>query len=203
VTEVTDGLAVERRHVYVLPPNYDMTIRDGILRLSARTLTHGQHRPIDHFFVSMAEDCGDRSIAVILSGTASDGTSAARQSKRSVAYARPGRGNRKIRQHAQERRGSRLRRFRSASQSHSRRARQDRKASVHHARSPAPDQLLGPAAPSDIHALFAMLRENKGVDFTHYKQSTLQRRIKRRMVLNRVESLQDYLRTGQARPQGD
>jgi len=75
VTEVTDGLAVERRHVYVLPPNYDMTIRDGILRLSARTLTHGQHRPIDHFFVSMAEDCGDRSIAVILSGTASDGTS--------------------------------------------------------------------------------------------------------------------------------
>jgi len=195
VTEVTDGLAVERRHVYVLPPNYDMTIRDGILRLSARTLTHGQHRPIDHFFVSMAEDCGDRSIAVILSGTASDGTSGCQaikavggitlaQDEATAKYAsmpksavEAGCVDFVLPPKAIAEELARIERH------------------PYITRVPLrPDQLLGPAAPSDIHALFAMLRENKGVDFTHYKQSTLQRRIKRRMVLNRVESLQDYLR---------
>jgi len=40
-----------------------MIIKDGMLRLSARSLTQGQHRPIDSFFISLAEDCGDRSIA--------------------------------------------------------------------------------------------------------------------------------------------
>src|SRR5579864_321836 len=75
VTEVKDGMTVQSNHVYVIPPNADLAIRDGVLRLSARTLGRGQHRPIDSFLHSLAEDCGDRSIAVILSGTASDGTS--------------------------------------------------------------------------------------------------------------------------------
>ena len=195
VTEVTDGLAIERRHVYVLPPNYDMTIRGGILRLSARTLTHGQHRPIDHFFVSMAEDCGDRSIAVILSGTASDGTSGC-QAIKAV-------GGITLAQDEATAKYSSM--PKSAVEAGcvdfvlppkaiaEELARIERHPYI--ARVPLrPDQLLGPASPSDIHTLFAMLRENKGVDFTHYKQSTLQRRIKRRMVLNRVESLEEYLR---------
>src|SRR4029077_12581027 len=74
VVEATDAMVVERRHVYVLPPNHDMVIRNGALRLSPRTLKQGQHRPIDQFLQSLAEDCGDRAISVILSGNASDGT---------------------------------------------------------------------------------------------------------------------------------
>ena len=195
VTEVTDGLAIERRHVYVLPPNYDMTISGGILRLSARTLTHGQHRPIDHFFVSMAEDCGDRSIAVILSGTASDGTSGC-QAIKAV-------GGITLAQDEATAKYSSM--PKSAVEAGcvdfvlppkaiaEELARIERHPYI--ARVPLrPDQLLGAASPSDIHGLFAMLRENKGVDFTHYKQSTIQRRIKRRMLLNRVESLEEYLR---------
>lgn len=69
VTQVTEGIAVEQNHVYIIPPNTDMVIRDGTLRLSARSLTRGQHRPIDQFLISLAEDCGDRAIAVVLSGT--------------------------------------------------------------------------------------------------------------------------------------
>jgi signal transduction histidine kinase len=47
VTQATDGIEVQRNHVYLIPPNSDMVIGDGILRLSPRTLTHDQHSPID------------------------------------------------------------------------------------------------------------------------------------------------------------
>jgi chemotaxis response regulator CheB len=42
VTEVSDGTAVKPDHVYVIPPGTSMTIKDGVLRLAARALTHGQ-----------------------------------------------------------------------------------------------------------------------------------------------------------------
>jgi chemotaxis response regulator CheB len=49
VTEVTDGTAVKPDHIYVIPPDTTMTIEDGALRLAARSLTRGQHLPIDNF----------------------------------------------------------------------------------------------------------------------------------------------------------
>ena len=52
--------------------------------------------------------------------------------------------------------------------------------------------MTGP--PSEIDALFALLQKAMGVDFRHYKQTTLQRRIKRRMVLHHLLKLKDYLR---------
>jgi two-component system, chemotaxis family, CheB/CheR fusion protein len=194
VTQVTDGTEVQRNHIYLIPPNSDMVIREGILRLSARTLTHGQHRPIDSFFVSLAEDCGDRAIGVILSGTASDGTSGCLAIKAVGGITL-----------AQDEATAKYTSMpRSAIESGcidfvlppkaiaEELARIERHPYI--ARVPTrPDELLGPASPNDIHQLFTMLREAKGVDFTHYKQSTLQRRIKRRMVLNHSERLEDYL----------
>ena len=73
VNEVKDGMAVEPDHVYVIPPNTDMTISGGILTLEPRTEVRGHHMPIDHFFHSLAEDQKNNAIGVILSGTASDG----------------------------------------------------------------------------------------------------------------------------------
>jgi two-component system CheB/CheR fusion protein len=195
VTQVTEGVTVERNHVYIIPPNTDMVIRNGTLRLSARSLTHGQHRPIDQFFTSLAEDCGDRAIAVVLSGTASDGTSGCLAIKAvgGITFAQD------------EATAKYTSMPRSAVEAGcidfvlppraiaEELARIERHPYI--ARTPTrPDELLGPASPSDIHELFAMLREAKGVDFTHYKQSTLQRRVKRRMVVNQLESLEDYVR---------
>src|SRR5436309_8710374 len=74
VRQVTDATLVEPKHVYVIPPNVDMIIAQGILRLTARTETRGHHMPIDRFLRSLAEDQGSNAIGVILSGTASDGT---------------------------------------------------------------------------------------------------------------------------------
>src|SRR5882724_2826323 len=74
VRQVTDVTSVEPNHVYVIPPNVDMNIAQGILRLTPRTETGGRHMPIDSFLRSLAEDQRNNAIGIILSGTASDGT---------------------------------------------------------------------------------------------------------------------------------
>lgn len=74
VKEVTDGLRIERDHVYVIPANADMSIHDGVLQLAERVAGRGMHKPIDAFFESLANARGDQAIGVILSGTASDGS---------------------------------------------------------------------------------------------------------------------------------
>ena len=74
VRQVTDATPVKPNHVYVIPPNMDMNISQGILRLTPRTETRGHHMPVDRFLRSLAEDQRSNAIGIILSGTASDGT---------------------------------------------------------------------------------------------------------------------------------
>src|SRR5439155_19137324 len=49
VVEASDGVTLERDHVFVIPPNADMSIAGDRLVVSARPETRGQHRPIDRF----------------------------------------------------------------------------------------------------------------------------------------------------------
>ena len=74
VHQATEGLRVSCNTVYVLPPNSDMTISDGVLHLVRREAGRGHHMPIDTFFRSLAEDQATNAVGVILSGTANDGT---------------------------------------------------------------------------------------------------------------------------------
>ena len=74
VMEVHDEPTVKPNHVYVIPPNRDMIVSQGVLKLLLRQAARGMHRPVDFFFRSLAEDQGHKSIGVILSGTATDGT---------------------------------------------------------------------------------------------------------------------------------
>ncbi|HEV2396343.1 MAG TPA: chemotaxis protein CheB [Candidatus Sulfotelmatobacter sp.] len=74
VFQAAEGMQVACNNVYVLPPNSDMTIEDGVLHLAKRDSTRGHHLPIDTFFRSLASDQMSNSIGVILSGTANDGT---------------------------------------------------------------------------------------------------------------------------------
>src|SRR5687767_10324996 len=74
VMEVHDEPQVKPNCVYVIPPDRNMIVSRGVLQLLPRENARGQHRPIDFFLRSLAEDQGDRAIGVILSGTASDGT---------------------------------------------------------------------------------------------------------------------------------
>jgi two-component system, chemotaxis family, CheB/CheR fusion protein len=195
VTEVQDGDKIQADHVYVIPANANMIIEDGSLRLVPRESARSRNMPIDHFFRSLAESRGEQAIAVVLSGTASDGTlgcSAVKtaggitfaQDEKSAKYG--GMPHSAIysgcidfvlppKSIAQEL-------VRIGRHPYVARAATD---------SEAASPLTG--GQEHVHRLLAMLCQATGVDFAEYKQTTLQRRIKRRMVLHRVENLEDYL----------
>ncbi len=194
VTEVTHGIKVQPDHVYVIPSDTDLSIKGGILQLSDRTLVHGQHIPIDNFFRSLAADAGQRAVGVVLSGMASDGTEGCRIIKASGGLT-----------FAQEESSAKYDSMpRSAINAGvidfiltpkdiarelggiSRHPYVTRVLSEN-------DEFKGMVG-GDLDALFGLLRESSGVDFTNYKHTTLQRRIRRRMVAHKIEKLKDYVR---------
>jgi len=195
LTEVTQGVAAEPDHAYVIPANANLTIKNGILQLGSRLLTRGQHMPIDNFFRSLAETAGSRAIGVILSGTASDGTEGCRAIKAAGGIT-----------FAQDEESAKYDSMpRSAVNAGcidfilppKDIARELGGLSQH------PYIALGAGsemegfqgmASSELNALFGLLRESSGVDFINYKHTTLQRRIRRRMAVHKIETLKDYLR---------
>jgi two-component system, chemotaxis family, CheB/CheR fusion protein len=74
VLQVNGPTKVQPDQIYVIPPNKDMSIRDRTLHLQDPAGKHGLRLPINIFLRSLAEDCAEQSIGVILSGMGSDGT---------------------------------------------------------------------------------------------------------------------------------
>jgi two-component system CheB/CheR fusion protein len=74
VNEAKEGMRIMPNSVYVIPPNTLMTLEGGVLRLEPRQKVKGRYMVIDGFFSSLAADCKDRAIAVVLSGNNEDGT---------------------------------------------------------------------------------------------------------------------------------
>jgi two-component system CheB/CheR fusion protein len=68
-----DGQQVERDAIYVIPPGAILTISQGRLNVHKIEPGHHERRPIDIFFGSLAQDCGEYAAGVILSGSGSDG----------------------------------------------------------------------------------------------------------------------------------
>jgi two-component system CheB/CheR fusion protein len=195
VERVRDGMVVQPGHIYVVPPNVTMTMAGGILRLQPRSESRGHYMPIDVFFRSLAEDQGSQAIGVILSGTGSDGALGLEEIKERGGIS-----------FVQEEQSAKF-----AGMPHSAIAHatidfilppagiaQELKriaqhpyviAPAHH--EPEPPPL--PAVREDVSPIFALLRGATGVDFSHYKMSTIRRRIIRRMALRQIEPLGDYV----------
>ncbi|WP_394754014.1 chemotaxis protein CheB [Crenothrix sp.] len=74
VAEALDQIPVEPNHVYIIPPNREMTILQGILQLALPDQPRGRRMPIDLFMRSLAQDQQENAIGIILSGTGTDGT---------------------------------------------------------------------------------------------------------------------------------
>ena len=74
VVEARDQAAVVPNQVFIIPPNREMRIQDGVLQLHQPQQPRGQRMPIDGFLRALAEDQAERAIGIILSGTATDGT---------------------------------------------------------------------------------------------------------------------------------
>jgi two-component system CheB/CheR fusion protein len=200
VSEVIDGMRVEMDHVYVIPPNTEMGISKGCLHLMPRPDSRMQFNPIDYFFDSLASFAQGRAIGVILSGTASDGAIGLREIKVAggIAIAQePGTAKYDGMPRAAIATGViDLVLAPAAIAGELVRLGQQLLALPSHEPLP-PVAAPPPPATSPSHALgriFTILRKSSGVDFSHYKMPTVQRRLHRRMVLHKVTTLEQYVR---------
>src|SRR5918994_3272444 len=185
VSEVKDEPTVAANHVYVIPPGRTMTIRAGKLRLAQRP--EGQHHPVDQFLISLAEYQGHRLIGVILSGTATDGTIGLRAIKAAG-------GTTFAQDDTAQHDGMPQSAVASGSVDFVLPPARIAKEILRIARHPyvAEEYVATSEAIGNIDEILALMREKSGVDFTQYKSNTLQRRIRRRMMLLKLTSTQEY-----------
>src|SRR5712691_9389999 len=194
VRQVTDATPVEPNHVYVIPPNVDMIISQGILRLTARTEARGHHMPIDRFLRSLAEDQGSNAIGVVLSGTASDGTLglAAIKAEGGITF-------------AQDEKSAKFDGMPKNAIAAGcvdfvlppdEIARELARIRAHPYLAPSSSSRTAELVPDgdpQLKNILHLLRTANGVDFSDYKPATVKRRILRRMALHRMGKLKDYV----------
>ncbi len=200
VLQIEDGMAVERGYVYVIPPNAGLILTEERFRLTPRIDTGTPHHPVDMFFNSLAETCASKAIGIVLSGGDSDGALGVQTIKHhgGITFAqepsstrfpgmpqsaidtgcvdyvlRPGKIAYEI---------TRLVRHSYFLSSAPTQEGDD-----------AATESFGEDTEGDLKHVFRRLRSAHGVDFTHYKRSTLQRRLGRRMAMRQTEALTDYV----------
>jgi len=194
VMEIADDIKVLPDHIYIIPSNKMLISNDGVLELTPRPEKNKNERnlPIDLFFTSLAEVHQSHAIGVVLSGTASDGTLGLKaikdhggitfaQDEESAAYEGmphsaaqagvvdfilpPGKIPQKLLEITNIIKGN----------------------------DPGEEDL-----PLQVEEVFkqilSLLRIRKGTDFTYYKQTTIRRRILRRMAINKNEDPAAYLK---------
>jgi two-component system, chemotaxis family, CheB/CheR fusion protein len=193
VAQADDGDTVRPNRVYVIPPDRELTIEAEVLRVTQRVPSTSLRLPIDNFLTSLAADVSSRAIGVILSGSGSDGTHGlqAIKAEGGITFAQ-------LEQSAQYE--SMPHSAISAGAVDFVLAPEDiaaelKRLSRHpyvQARPTGRDPL--PEANEALTQIFALLRSRTGNDFTYYKHSTLKRRIKRRMLLHKLERVEDYVR---------
>src|SRR6267143_3276871 len=74
VLEAAEDMPIARDHVYLIPPGVYLSIRAGAFQLTKPRERHGARMPFDFFLRSLAEDCGERAVCAVLSGTGADGS---------------------------------------------------------------------------------------------------------------------------------
>ncbi len=199
VVEVEDGISVRPNCVFVIPPAHNIVLSHGVLQLLDPTEPRGHQLPIDFFFRSLAKDQNQRAIGIVLSGSGSDGTQGVRAIKSE--------GGLVIAQEPESAEFDSMPRSAIAT------------GMVDYQLPPKEmvGQLIAytsrifgelprvadtpqPVADSALKTIFALLRTQTSHDFSHYKPSTIYRRIERRMVVHQVESIENYVKYLQHSP---
>ena len=192
VLEAKNKTKIEANHLYIIPPNKDMIVVDGTLKLNPRPAKPAAHMPINYFFTSLAEKRKEGAIGIVLSGNASDGSlglkaikiaggltfaqddTAKFQSMPKSAIAEGAvdliLSPREIAKEL-ERLGTQTSVLQKAMSDH--------------------DEVLEESE-DELLNIFSLLKRTTGVDFTHYKRNTIKRRIVRRMLLYKLSTLRDY-----------
>ena len=191
------GQAVQPDHVYVIPPDALLTVHDGRIEVKRRTSAPERPFPVDLLFSSLAVAYAEGAIGVVLSGADADGSLGLREMKHAggFTFAQQPESARfpTMPQHAIETGCVDL--VLRPKEIAGELARLSRRFGIAEpSLESKPQGALDTS--TDEHAvlahIFQRLRAAHGVDFTHYKRTTIRRRIERRMMLRRVESLDEY-----------
>ena len=174
VCEVEDGMVAQPNCVYIIPPGRDMAFSNSALHLLEPSSPHGHRFPIDFFFQSLSQDQNERAICIVLSGTGSDGSMGVRDIK--------GRGGMVMAQNLESTEYDGMPRSAiatglvdyvlPAAEMFAQLMNY-----VAHAFGKLPRPVPAPMLESALQKIFILLRGQTGHDFTHYKPSTIHRRI--------------------------
>jgi two-component system CheB/CheR fusion protein len=199
VYQAEEGMLIEPNHIYVTPANRDLAILHRTIQLIEPVEPHGFRLPIDLFFKSLASDIGEKAIAIVLSGMASDGTEGLKSVKSELGMVM-----------VQEPKSAK---FDGMPGSAIKTGLADyilppeempeqlilytsQKVKV-----VLPDKLIANGKmPDAIQKIFILLRNHTGHDFSLYKPNTIFRRIERRMNISQLDSLTNYIRMLQENP---
>jgi two-component system, chemotaxis family, CheB/CheR fusion protein len=207
--EAQNGMPIQPNHIYVIPPNVNMTLESGRLRLQPRKPGF-PHMPVDVFLRSLAAAQQNRAIGIILSGTGTDGTlgmeavkgeggiTFAQDEKSAKFFGMPGStisaGSADM---VLPPVGIARELVRIARHPYLGQPPKEARRKSHPSSAMAASEGLFLEKEDYLQTLFSLLRSRTSVDFSLYKHSTLRRRILRRMLLHKIDNLSayvDYLR---------
>lgn len=222
VAEIAQNTRVEANCIYVIPPNCDLTVEQGLLKLTPREKSGGAARGIDHFLKSLAADQKENAIGVILSGAGSDGAAGIKAIKEAggITFAQD---NSSAKYDSMPRSAvstgcvdfvlptekiaaeiSRLidrpanTKNRAAANARDRKGKVSRDSNRFGNPITETDQtaITWPTAPEDpnLRKIFLLLRSRTGTDFSLYRPNTIRRRITRRMTITKAKTLEIYAR---------
>jgi two-component system CheB/CheR fusion protein len=192
VTEVKDGMKVRPNCVYLNPPNKDVSIMNGKFYLLAPIQTRATRLPINHFFRSLADCQGDKSVCIILSGTGSDGTTGLKAIK--------GAGGIAMAQQESQARYDNM--PKSAIDTGLvdyilpvEKMPGELIKYIKHPYIESPEKISKAKEKFEDHVqkTFMLIRSATGHDFSHYKKNTIHRRIERRMAVHQIDQISDYV----------
>lgn len=185
---VAESMRVVANTVFVMPPGVDLDVVEGTLRPRERDASAVVHLPIDHFFCSLAEALRERAVGIVLSGTGSDGTTGVRALKAAsgmVMAQSPSSASQT---------GMPNSAIQTGLVDHVLTPQQMPAALLAHFDGEGRHSATDPSASSGaLDAIFTLLLSSVGHDFSGYKRTTIQRRIERRMHVQQVSSLLDYV----------
>jgi two-component system, chemotaxis family, CheB/CheR fusion protein len=191
VVQIEKSLEVKPDHVYVIAPDQELTIREGVIHTDKPTAPRGHRHPVDSFFRSLAEDQRERAIAIILSGTGTNGSQGVRfiKAEGGIALAQdpntaafPGMPRNAI--------ATGLIDLVLPPD-------QMPDALVNLARQPyvrePPDRFIDGTPDDQLQTMLRLVRASTRRDFGGYRKRTLLRRIHRRMGLHRLDGMPAYI----------
>jgi PAS domain S-box-containing protein len=192
VVQVEDRMPVEPNQVYMIPPNKYLAIEKGVLQLTDPIKRRGMRMPIDFLFRSLAEDQQERAICIVLSGTGTDGTLGLQAIK--------GHGGMTMVQTPETAQYDGMPRsaISTGLVDYVLNVEAMPEALMKYVRHPYINhghqrQDLAEQSADHLQAVLGMLRARTRYDFRGYKKGTLMRRIERRMGLNHIDELSEYV----------